>query len=123
MLKSHVPVVFIVDDEVVIAESLAQILKKSGFRALSFTDPLEAFEAMRTTSPDLLITDVVMPHISGTELAMRVRAAYPECKILLFSGQAAIADLLHVTRERGYNFQLLAKPIHPAELLQEIKKL
>jgi CheY-like chemotaxis protein len=123
MLEQHVPVVFVVDDEVVIAMSLAQVLKKSGFRALSFTNPLEAFEAMRTNPPDLLISDVVMPDITGTELAMRVKAAYPECKILLFSGQAAMADLLHVPRERGHNFHLLAKPIHPTDLLQEIKKL
>ena len=123
MLEQPVPVVFVVDDEAVIAKSLAQVLKKNGFRALSFTNALEAFEAMRTTPPDLLISDVVMADISGTELAMCVTAAYPECKILLFSGQAAMTDLLHVTRERGHNFHLLAKPIHPTDLLQEIKKL
>ncbi|HEY4355802.1 MAG TPA: response regulator [Acidobacteriaceae bacterium] len=123
MASPNVSVVFVVDDEEVIAKSLALILNKNGFRALSFLDPLEALEAMKADPPDLLISDVAMPQISGEELAMRVSASYPKCKVLLFSGQAAMADLLHVARKRGHNFPLVSKPIHPDELLDEIRKL
>ena len=61
---------------------------------------------------------------TGMELAflgIRVRDAHPECKVLLFSGQAATANLLDKARERGYNFELLSKPIHPSDLLLKVK--
>jgi CheY-like chemotaxis protein len=55
------PTVFVVDDENVIASTLATILKQSGFEATAFTNPLEALDATRLKTPDLLISDVMMP--------------------------------------------------------------
>lgn len=115
--------VFVVDDESVIAITLTAILNQSGFDAESFTNPVEALEQARTTKPDLLISDVMMPEMTGIELAIAVKNECPECKILLFSGQAATVDLLQAAREQGEEFHLLAKPIHPADLLQKIRAL
>ena len=61
-----------------------------------------------------------MPGISGIDLAIQMRAQYPNCKILLFSGQAATSDLLEHARDQGYDFRLLQKPVHPSEFLSEI---
>jgi len=115
--------VFVVDDETVIAATLAIILNQSGFHAESFTNPVLALERARMTKPDLVISDVMMPEMTGIELAIAVTNDYPECKILLFSGQAATADLLKTARSQGYEFHLLTKPIHPADLLQSIRML
>jgi DNA-binding NtrC family response regulator len=115
--------IFVVDDEPVIASSLAAILRMSGFFAKFFTSPLEALAAARLESPDVLISDVAMPDISGIDLAIQMRSRYPNCKILLFSGQAATSDLLEGARAQGYDFRLLQKPVHPAEFLFEIEKL
>jgi CheY-like chemotaxis protein len=115
--------VFVVDDEPVIASSLAAILQMNGFSAKFFTCPLEALAAARSESPDLLISDVAMPGISGIDLAIQMRAQYPNCKILLFSGQAATSDLLESARAQGYDFRLLQKPVHPSEFLFEIGQL
>jgi CheY-like chemotaxis protein len=115
--------IFVVDDEPVIASSLAAILRMNGFSARFFTCPLEALAAARSESPDLVISDVAMPGISGIDLAIQVRAQYPNCKILLFSGQAATLDLLEHARAQGYDFRLLQKPVHPAEFLLEIGQL
>ena len=118
------PSVFVVDDEPVIATTLATILRlNGGFRARSFTKPLEALEAIRLEAPDLLITDVVMPLLSGIDLAIQVRELCPDCKVLLVSGQAATAHLLDTARANGYNFELLVKPVHPADLLMKIRSL
>jgi DNA-binding NtrC family response regulator len=112
--------IFVVDDEPVIASSLAAILRMNGFSANFFTCPLEALAAARLESPDMVISDVAMPGISGMDLAIQMRAQYPNCKILLFSGHAATSDLLEHARAQGYDFRSLEKPVHPSEFLLEI---
>jgi len=113
--------VFVVDDETVIAATLAMILRHQGLEARSFDSPLEALNATREIVPDLLISDVMMPEMSGIELALKVREYCPECKVLLFSGQAATADLLEKARADGHDFEVLAKPVHPSDLLAKIR--
>jgi hypothetical protein len=62
-----------------------------------------------------------MPEISRIEFALHLNKQCPTCKVLLFSGQAMTADLLDAAREPGHDFQLLAKPVHPTDLLARIK--
>jgi DNA-binding response OmpR family regulator len=93
-----------------------------GFSAKFFTSPLEALAAARVKSPDLLISDVEMPGLCGIDLAIQMKAQYPTCKILLFSGRPSTLELLDAARARGHNFDLLLKPVHPRELLSEIWK-
>lgn len=118
------PRVFIVDDEDIIASTLAAILRlQGGFHARSFTKPLDALAAARLDAPDLLISDVVMPLLSGIDLAIQMQTDCPDCKVLLFSGQAATAGLLDTARAAGYDFEVLLKPVHPADLLARIRSL
>ncbi|MGO9797455.1 MAG: response regulator [Terracidiphilus sp.] len=117
-------VVFVVDDEKLIAKTLAMILTQTGFTAAAFEDPFRALEAAADgPAPDLLISDVVMPGMSGIELAVRFRKEYPECKVLLFSGQAATADMLADAKRHGHDFEVLAKPVHPSDLLAKLRTL
>ena len=113
--------VFVVDDDPVIALTLAMILSKQGFEAHAFRLPLEALAQAHKIPPDLLITDVVMPQLSGIELAIELRALCPNCKVLLFSGQATTFDLLAQARANGHQFEVLTKPVHPADLLRKIE--
>ena len=115
--------VFVVDDESLIATTLTTILNHSGFAAVAFTNPLDALSAADEEAPDLLISDVMMPELSGIELAIRLREKAPGCKVLLFSGQAATADLFASARGRGNDFVLLTKPVHPTDLLSAIREL
>jgi DNA-binding NtrC family response regulator len=115
--------VFVVDDETVIATTLTAILKQSGFDAVGFTNPLKALAAADEKSPDLLISDVVMPQLSGIDLAIQLKEKAPACKVLLFSGQASTADLLASAHEGGHDFALLSKPVHPTDLLNAIRTL
>ena len=108
MPKQMIPRIFVVDNEKIIAETLALILRKSGYSARFFLNPLEALQASLSEPPDLLISDVRMPQLAGIDLAIRIRAQCPRCKILLFSGQAGTAYLLDVAREQGHGFHLLS---------------
>lgn len=118
---SHVSVIFVVDDEEMITKSLALVLGRKGFDVSCFTNPLEALERMKTVAPDLLISDVMMPQLSGFELASQTRESRPDCRILLFS--AVTSSLLRQPWKDGQNFRLLQKPVHPDELLHEIEML
>jgi DNA-binding NtrC family response regulator len=115
--------VLIVDDEVRIADTLAAILRRSGFRTMVAYDATTALKIARATPPDLLLSDVVMPELSGVDLAFAVRQTIPKCKILLFSGQAATMDLLGAARDAGQTFTILAKPMHPTKLLAWVAKV
>jgi DNA-binding NtrC family response regulator len=113
------PVVLVVDDELIVADTLAMILAKAGFCALKAYGAEEALMLARLTPPTLLLTDVRMPGMSGVELALEVIKDCPECQVLLFSGHATPRDLAPA-KLAGYNFPLLCKPLHPAQLLEEI---
>jgi DNA-binding response OmpR family regulator len=99
-----VPRIFVVDDEPVIASTLAVIFNMNGYSTRWFTEPMEVLAAAQSDVPDLLISDVAMPGLSGTDLAMQMRAQYPKCKIPLFSGQSATLDLLENARSQGHTF-------------------
>jgi len=62
-----------------------------------------------------------MPGLTGIETAIITRSRLPKCKILLFSGQAACGDLLEAARSQGHEFELLAKPVHPTDLLTKLR--
>jgi CheY-like chemotaxis protein len=117
------PRVFVVDDEQIIASTGATILCRKGFDATYFTEPLEALKAARLDAPDLLISDVMMPLLSGIDLAIQLRKVRPDCKVLLFSGQSATAEMLHCALAEGHNFEVLLKPVHPTDLLRKIQSL
>jgi DNA-binding response OmpR family regulator len=61
--------------------------------------------------------------MNGIELALTVRRQFPDCHILLFSGQADTAEIMADAKRGGYDFELLAKPIHPEELVTRIRDL
>jgi CheY-like chemotaxis protein len=121
MYASKKPRVLVVDDEQVIADTLAKILELNGYEASAVYTGTAAVESARTLQPELIISDVIMPDMNGIEAAILIREFLPSCKILLFSGQAATADLLQNARAKGHEFEILAKPVHPADLLAKLK--
>jgi DNA-binding response OmpR family regulator len=118
----RLPLVLVVDDERVIADTLTIILSRSGFDAITAYDGETALALAKATPPDLLISDVVMPGITGVDLAITLTQAIRTCKVLLFSGQAATVDLLKKARESGHDFTTLTKPVHPTDMLRRVRE-
>jgi DNA-binding NtrC family response regulator len=115
--------VLVVDDEQIIADSLRLIFLTNGYEALSAYSAEEATEIIVEWLPDLIIIDVILPGMNGIELAVVVSQQFPNCRVLLFSGQATTADLLTDAANRGHRFEILAKPVHPNEMLAAAQRL
>jgi DNA-binding response OmpR family regulator len=118
----NAPDILVVDDEKRIADTLALILRTKNYVVSAAYDGVQAYESCLRVAPRLLITDVVMPRMNGVELAIKVRTEMPQCPVLLFSGQASTGDILQEAHERGFDFELLAKPMHPEELLAKVRE-
>jgi DNA-binding response OmpR family regulator len=119
--STRTPVVLVVDDEPMVTDTLAAILMREGFHTMKAYDGRTALNLARAVAPDLLITDVAMPQMDGVELAIRLVAGLPSCKVILFSGHATCADVI-LAHNAGLQFPLLTKPVHPSEMLRHIRE-
>jgi CheY-like chemotaxis protein len=115
------PKVLVVDDEELITETLREILRRAGFDVQIASDGWAALELVPTFRPHYLLTDVLMPRMNGVELAIAVRKIFPDTRIILFSGQAGISEILLNGQRQGYQFELLPKPMHPLKLIERLK--
>jgi CheY-like chemotaxis protein len=113
--------VVVVDDEGAIASSLKAILNHAGFDAHAMFSGQELVDSLETLRPDVLITDVEMPGMTGIEAAIITRRKLPNCKIFLLSGRTATSGLLVKAREQGYEFELLGKPVDLPDLLAKLR--
>jgi DNA-binding NtrC family response regulator len=109
--------ILVADDEKVIADSLVKILAQAGYDASAAYSGEQAVETALQLKPDFLLTDVIMGLMSGVVAGMIVRRSLPDCRVILFSGQANVAPLLKTAEENGHRFELLAKPVAPDKLL------
>jgi CheY-like chemotaxis protein len=116
------PRILVVDDEALIADTIVQILSRNGFIAEAAYGGQEAVERARIHCPDLVLSDVLMPHIDGVEAAIQIRGLCPDTRIVLFSGQAATVEILARAQKRGHTFELLPKPIHPTQLIKHLRE-
>lgn len=110
--------VLVVDDEKSIADSLCLILQARGNRARACYSAEEAITVSDEFTPDVLISDVVMPGMNGLDLAIYFSERYPACKVLLISGNAIGFGLVEESVRRGHYHTILPKPIHPVQILQ-----
>jgi DNA-binding response OmpR family regulator len=115
--------ILLVDDEKGITETLAAILQMKGYQVETASDGAEGLDTACRIGPDLIISDIAMPKLNGVEMAIEIRKKMAEVKILLISGQAVTIELLQEARTRGYQFEWLAKPVHPLDLLKKVKSM
>ena len=112
----------VADDEPRTREFYQEILPRLGHEVVcAASSGRELIALCQTCHPQLVITDIRMPDLNGIDAAIKIRSLLPSCKILLFSGQAATADLLDRARTQGHEFEILAKPVHPTDLLAKLR--
>ena len=115
--------VLLVEDEDLVRQLTREILRRNGYSVLEACDGVAALATLRDhTGPiDLLLTDVVMPRMSGRELVEQARPLRPEMRILYVSGysEEAIARQGQLTK----GIELLSKPFTPGVLTTKIREL
>jgi len=114
--------ILIVEDEKVVADSLGQILCSQGYDARVAYSAEEALHLVAQWSPQFGILDVILPQMNGIELAVALKERFASCHVLLLSGQPAVEGLMQKAKSEGHEFEILAKPVHPTVMLDEISK-
>jgi two-component system, cell cycle sensor histidine kinase and response regulator CckA len=114
--------ILLVEDEDDLRSSLREVLEEEGYRVLDAPDGMAALDALEADGGPLhlLLTDVVMPRMSGRELAERIRERMPEVRVLFMSGWDPHASRLWRDEPR---VALLPKPFTGDELTEKIRQL
>ena len=114
-------IVLIVDDEPLIADTLAIILQQTGCSAhVAYSGEQAVVEADRLR-PDVVISDVVMGAMNGVELAIHLAAQMPLCRVLLISGNALASEHLEAGARKGFQFPIVPKPTHPNDIISFVR--
>jgi signal transduction histidine kinase len=115
--------ILLAEDEKAIRKLIRNVLQQSGYHVISACDGAEAVELARKreTAIDLVITDVVMPRLSGIELAKQLLAVHPGLKMIFMSGYAREGSF--TTTPLGEEVEILEKPFSPDHLLTVVRKL
>ena len=116
--------ILIVEDETVVRELICMVLRDLGYKIQEAANGEEALRVIETSGKrkiDLLITDLVMPHMGGKELAARMRATHPNAGILLISGYTGEFIIQQGELEPGTTF--LQKPFLPSVLARKVREI
>ena len=120
-METNRPTVLVIDDEPSHADTLAMVLNISGFEATAVHSAERGLELAQQTAFDHLVTDVVMGGMNGIDAAIAIHQLLPNCRILLISGNNDTSQLLDAAIEKGHAFDILAKPVHPTVLLEQMR--
>jgi CheY-like chemotaxis protein len=115
--------VLVVDDEHLIADTLALILNLKGFEARVAYSGRQAVDIARAMEPQIVLSDIMMREMGGVEAAIEISRLLPRCHIVLFSGQASTLDPLERARQEGHDFEIWQKPLHPTTLVERLNRI
>jgi DNA-binding response OmpR family regulator len=115
--------ILVVDDECLITDTICAILNQNGFDAAAAYSGEQAMETALKLLPGVVLSDVLMPKMSGVELGIRLHKEFPSMKVILLSGQLATTEMIEKAEAQGHFFDLLPKPIHPEDLIARLKAI
>jgi two-component system, cell cycle sensor histidine kinase and response regulator CckA len=125
MLEVAMKTILIVEDEEMLRGLIKELLEIKGYGVLEACQGLEALALLKglETMVDLVLTDVVMPHMSGSEMVDRLRSDYPKVKVIFMSGfMGSNHESIHKSLEQpGVAF--LQKPFRLNALISQVESL
>jgi DNA-binding NtrC family response regulator len=115
--------ILVVDDAPAVMQSMVLVLRTAGFQAAGEISAACALRVAAAHHPDILLCDVQLGEANGVELPLDIAKFLPGCRIILMSGDTTSAKILSDAHQRGYDFEVLAKPMLPEELLALLRQL
>ena len=112
--------VLIVDDEPVICKLLSQLTQKAGFIPLTSLNATDALEKIASEQPDVLLTDIMMPDVSGIELLMQAKEISPDMPIVMITAHAHIPGAVEAIKLGAYDY--LSKPFQNKEVISVVNR-
>lgn len=114
-------IILVAEDEALILNSIAFKLQRENFEVLKAKDGKEALELLKTHSPDLVITDIVMPFYSGLEVLSKIKSINSKIPVIMLSALGQENSVLEAFKIGANDY--ITKPFSPNELVVRIKKL
>lgn len=111
---SEKPQVLVVDDELVVCKSVERILSKEGFQVDYALDALEALKRLQAKPYSVVVTDLMMPKMSGMELLERIGRDFPKVQVIMITGYATIKTAVQAIKLGAFDY--IPKPFTPDEL-------
>jgi two-component system cell cycle response regulator CpdR len=121
MIADTMAKIILAEDDEDMRRFLVKALEKAGHHVTAFGEGASAFEEIKQTTFDLLLTDIVMPEMDGIELARRAAELDPHLKIMFITGFAAVA--LHPDSKAPKDAKVLSKPFHLRDLVAEVDRM
>jgi len=116
--------ILIVEDERIIADTLAIILRKRGFDCCVAYSAREALALAENNCPALILADISLPDLSGLHVVSEITGRCAECRVLLLTGRYSnLRAAREWIRSHPARARILTKPLLPAVLLQEVDEM
>ncbi len=113
--------IFVVDDERYTLDFFEALLINEDIQVFKYRSPIEAFKAIEKNEPDLIISDIVMPEMSGLEFLEELNKKYPHITVILITAYASIEKAVQAIKKGAFDF--LTKPFDDIEeVIIKIKK-
>ena len=121
---SKVPKVLIVEDEKILREAYRKILGQEGFDVADAANGIEALACLEKTTPDIILLDMLMPHMDGLTFLERadIQQRHPRTKVIAFSNlsnQRGLSQML----QKGATMQLLKSSLSPKQLVAIVREM
>jgi DNA-binding NtrC family response regulator len=113
--------ILVIDDDVIVRETLVQILEDRGYAVITAEDGKRGVAAFRRDKPALVITDIIMPEQEGIQTITELRRLDPAVRIIAISGGGRIGntDFLKIAQHLGAA-DVVAKPFDPDDLVERV---
>jgi len=112
--------ILVVDDEMGILNTLEILLRREGFAVTTAASGREALERLEESLPDVVLTDIRMPGLTGLDLLARVREMDPEIAVILMTAQASLQSAMQAVNQGAFYY--LQKPFANDELLGLLRR-
>src|SRR5574340_1849829 len=113
--------ILVAEDEEITLKHLLSTLRSEGYEVSGTGNGREAFELVNSDNFDLLITDVKMPEMAGTELLEKVKELHPDIDVMIVTGFGSVGAAVEAMKKGAYDY--ITKPFDLDELVIKVRKI